>query len=848
MTAAALTLGAAVAGLLTGPAAADDSAKTGLGENGQKLTVAKSAGLDPAGETVHITGEGYDASKGIYVAFCRDNGAGRVPAPCVGGAAVEGGTKSSAWIVPANDPNVGELADAYGPDGSFAVDLELKAKDGGLDCTKVTCSVVTRVDHRAPGDRSQDVRIPVTFEGQAPGDPGEGVDGPEGTVSYRADAGFAANTAGRVTDLLVHPESKKLYAAANDLLDQDGMQQGLYVLDPATGALRTYVQNGPRANGTLGPMIVNRIADALPGDGVVFTWGLRGLAWAKDGDENADGLWLTGSTVGDVGPGVTAGTTLVSQKSAPPVLGEIETATGTVKRSLTLDGGALFAVDAARKAVWWADPANKKLYRVDTGTFTVSRTVELPVGDASERLLEVDPATGSVWYGHGTGLHVFGQDGTPKGTVDGNGVDLPSDVAFAGNRAYTVWQDPANSGDAGSDGNGELTVSDTGDLEKAAETLALDGYDGGLGSAVVEVADGGRSVYTGNPLNGTLHRFVRQTSPKVVEAPTDLSVTAGDAVTLSAEAEGEPEPSVQWQVSPDGGQTWKDVEGATEKTFDFAAKAGQNGYQYRAEFENAAGKTRTRAATLTVDAEAPGGGSEGSDGGSGGGEEPNGTGKGTGPKGQELTVTPVHDLAVEQQKVQISGTGYDESIGIYVALCVDNGAGEVPTPCVGGADMTGEGGASVWISNDPPAGYEDIAKPYGKDGAFEVELTVDAKDEYTDCLKTKCVIATRADHTKSADRSQDVRVAVDFAGGAGSGGADGGGADGGGAGSAGGSSAGSVGGTGGAGSGSLASTGATVASLAAAAALLVAGGWYAVRRTRRTGAGAESEDGGGLAT
>ncbi|WP_162467259.1 hypothetical protein [Streptomyces cavernae] len=52
----------------------------------------------------------------------------------------------------------------------------LTAKGDGPDCTQVDCAVVTRVDHRGSGDRSQDVRVPVTFGGQEPGE-GDGGDG-----------------------------------------------------------------------------------------------------------------------------------------------------------------------------------------------------------------------------------------------------------------------------------------------------------------------------------------------------------------------------------------------------------------------------------------------------------------------------------------------------------------------------------------------------------------------------------------------------------------------------------------------------------------------------------------------
>ncbi|KUM78350.1 hypothetical protein [Streptomyces curacoi] len=149
----------------------------------QKLTVSvsASASLDPDGETLRVTGSGYDAAKAVHVALCKDNGDNRVPSPCMGGADENGTGSSSQWIVPEGDEYAGDLAVHWGAGGTFDVRIDAKAKDSGLDCTKVACSVVTRVDHRNPGDRSQDVKVPVGFVGQDPVDTDDGTGGTGGT-------------------------------------------------------------------------------------------------------------------------------------------------------------------------------------------------------------------------------------------------------------------------------------------------------------------------------------------------------------------------------------------------------------------------------------------------------------------------------------------------------------------------------------------------------------------------------------------------------------------------------------------------------------------------------------------
>ncbi|MCT9076651.1 immunoglobulin domain-containing protein [Streptomyces fulvoviolaceus] len=840
LLAAAVTLGSA--------AQAADTPKTALGKDGQKLTVSASANLDPDGETLRVTGEGYDDTKGIYVAVCKDNGDNRIPTPCLGGADQSGSSGSSVWIIPegADDEGAGQVAVPWGEGGTFDVELGVKAKDSGLDCLQVACSVITRVDHNGTGDRSQDVRIPITFEGQDPGDgEGDGVDVPAGTVSYVQAAEFT--TAGRPLDLLLHPDSGKLYVGSDNIVDTaDIAEQGLYVLDPKDGKLLGHIAQAPGAGGALANRVVRQIVAPLSGDGVVFHFPLRGIGTAKDGDTTAAGVWLTGSTVTGVGPGTDTSTTLVAQGAT---VSEIETATGTVKRSATLEGGSLLAVDSAHSAAWSVGTAEGKkvLRRVDTGSFEVTATAELPA-DSSVFFVEADPATGNVWLSSGDTVLVFDKDAKPLATLAGK--DRPLAAAFdkTSGRAFVLREDYGTA-EEGADNNGSLQILDSTTFEQAAEPVSLPGSRVVNSFAGVAVTPGATSVYVTRQAESKVLKFDLRMSPKVTQSPTDQSVAPGDEVTFVAAAEGTPEPTVRWQVSPDGGQTWNTIEGATKNAYSFTAKAAQNGYEYRAEFTNSVGTTWTSPITLTV-TEA-GSDDGGGDGGDGEDTEPSGSKTVTGPEGQKLTVTPVNHLATENQTLKISGSGYDEDKGVYVALCVDNGDGELPTPCIGGVDMSGKSHSSAWISSNPPDYGEELATPYEGGGSFEVELTVDAKDEFTDCFKATCVLATRADHTLSGDRSQDVKVPVAFVGqdpvdtdpgtgdsdgGSGSGGSGSSGTTtGGGSGTTGSTTGGTSSTAGGTTGGSLASTGVTVLSVAALAAALTGAGWVAYRRGRTAG-------------
>jgi hypothetical protein len=112
-----------------------------------------------------------------------------------------------------------------------------------------------------------------------------------------------------------------------------------------------------------------------------------------------------------------------------------------------------------------------------------------------------------------------------------------------------------------------------------------------------------RAVFT-NSLGSattTAATLTVQYAPTVTTNPTNQTVTAGNSVTFSAAATGNPTPTVQWQVSMDGGLTFIDLSGANSVILTLTnVTASQNGYQYRAVFTNSVGSATTVAAILTV--------------------------------------------------------------------------------------------------------------------------------------------------------------------------------------------------------------------------------------------------------
>ena len=137
-------------------------------------------------------------------------------------------------------------------------------------------------------------------------------------------------------------------------------------------------------------------------------------------------------------------------------------------------------------------------------------------------------------------------------------------------------------------------------------TLTLTDSQGCIATTAIVVTALPQDFAVTNATGGTPTSSSTSTSScptlTITASPANLTVTSGQSASFSSAATGSPAPTVQWQVSTNGGATFVDMPGATSTTLTFTADMSQNGNLYRAVFTNASGSVTSGTAMLTVNA------------------------------------------------------------------------------------------------------------------------------------------------------------------------------------------------------------------------------------------------------
>ena len=132
------------------------------GAQGQTISVKTTTVKD--GSLVTVTGNHFDETVGIYVAFCVIPAKGKAPTPCGGGVNKAGMGEASFWISSNPPPYAIGLTEEFLPGGRFTQKVKVSKKIGKFDCTKVKCAITVRADHLRSNDRSSDLFIPIIIK------------------------------------------------------------------------------------------------------------------------------------------------------------------------------------------------------------------------------------------------------------------------------------------------------------------------------------------------------------------------------------------------------------------------------------------------------------------------------------------------------------------------------------------------------------------------------------------------------------------------------------------------------------------------------------------------------------
>jgi len=137
-------------------------AVTRKGPQGQTISVKSTTAKD--GSIVTVTGNHFDETVGIYLAFCVIPAQGKAPTPCGGGVNKAGLGEASFWISSNPPPYAIGLTEEFLPGGRFTHKVKVSKKIGKFDCTKVRCAITVRADHLRSSDRSSDLFIPIIIK------------------------------------------------------------------------------------------------------------------------------------------------------------------------------------------------------------------------------------------------------------------------------------------------------------------------------------------------------------------------------------------------------------------------------------------------------------------------------------------------------------------------------------------------------------------------------------------------------------------------------------------------------------------------------------------------------------
>ena len=309
--------------------------------------------------------------------------------------------------------------------------------------------------------------------------------------------------------------------------------------------------------------------------GTVVPVGLSSISFKQNGLQY---ICTPNPTAASLGSVTVSGVTLAGSPSSPVSAGTAVTLTATVAPA-SLNGQVNF-------------------FEVHGTTTTNLGTVPVSSGTAA---LVVQPTTGPHTYEASWAATV---PVSTSNTVSYTVSVAPAVTTQPANQTVTAGQ--AASFSAAATGTPAPTVQ--WQLSTNGSTWSTVGGATGTTYAIASTtaADNGhqfRAVFTNGAGTATTNAasLVVSSPPAVVTQPANQSVQSGNTATFASTATGSPTPTVQWQLSTDGGAQWTAITGATATTYTTPpTTTTNNGNQYRAVFSNGIGTATSTAATLSV--------------------------------------------------------------------------------------------------------------------------------------------------------------------------------------------------------------------------------------------------------
>lgn len=283
----------------------------------------------------------------------------------------------------------------------------------------------------------------------------------------------------------------------------------------------------------------------------------------------------------------------------------------TGSSNLTIQGDGSLNASASQTGIWVQSNGNNAALCVENAEVTASADGAVKNGvlvqakDGSDVSLTVNGGSltasvnANIWFQFGSGVS---GSGTPTVTVSNNAI-VRANGGIANTSSTSIQYGTGNNGTGGivwngSNGTvyGEATLQEDINIGEGESLTLDDGASLNAGNHNVIVDGGMLDENLANSLGNSV-----KYAPTITTQPTSQTVTEGGTATFTVVTSGTEPLSYQWQQSTDSGQSWTDIDGATDATYTTeATTTSMNGYQYRCVVSNSAGIITSDAVSLTV--------------------------------------------------------------------------------------------------------------------------------------------------------------------------------------------------------------------------------------------------------